>query len=148
MFYSAGPISQYSQKLCNIDITKSYLVPHILLGVNSNYITSKDWRIWVLIPVPLACEASALPFELIPFGKLQQRTLVSGKHHLTDARERILLYDYIFLRNLKILKSENRNYFHTLPHGGKRITWPSMNGESGYRSQYLLHAKQALYHLS
>ena len=130
-------------------MTKSYLFPHILLGVNSNYITSKDWRIWVLIPVPLACEASALPFELIPLAKLQQRTLVSGKHHLTDARERILQNDHIFLRNLKILKSENRNYFYTLPHGGIiSIIWPSMNGESGYRSQYLLHAKQALYHLS
>ena len=26
----------------------------------------KNWRIWVLIPVPPACKAGALPFELIP----------------------------------------------------------------------------------
>ena len=27
--------------------------------------TFSDWRIWVLLPRPLACEGSALPFELI-----------------------------------------------------------------------------------
>ena len=26
----------------------------------------KKWRIWVSIPVPPACKAGALPFELIP----------------------------------------------------------------------------------
>ena len=34
-----------------------------------------SWRIWVSIPVLPACEAGALPFELIPHS----RTLVGGK---------------------------------------------------------------------
>ena len=34
-----------------------------------------SWRIWVSIPVLPACEADALPFELIPHS----RTLVGGK---------------------------------------------------------------------
>ena len=31
-----------------------------------SFTAEKEWRIWVSIPVPLACKASALPFELIP----------------------------------------------------------------------------------
>ena len=81
-------------------------------------------------------------------GNCNKETRVNGKHPLTDVRERILLHDSIFLRNLRILKSENRNYFQTLRHERKGITWPLMTGESGYRSQYLSHAKRALYHLS
>ena len=81
-------------------------------------------------------------------GNCNKDTRVTGKHPLTDVHERILQYDCIFLRNLRILKSENRNYFHTLLYERKGITWPLMTGESGYRSQYLSHAKQALYHLS
>ena len=57
-------------KFCNINITKSYLFPHILLGVNSNYMTGKDWTIFLLIPVPLTCKASALAFELIPLAEV------------------------------------------------------------------------------
>ena len=37
----------------------------------NNYMTCTDSRIWVLSPVPLAYEASALPFELIPLDELQ-----------------------------------------------------------------------------
>ena len=54
-------------------------------------------------------------------GNCNRETRVSGKHHLADVCERILLYDCIFLRNLRILKSENRNYFQTFPHGKKGI---------------------------
>ena len=32
--------------------------------------TTISWRIRVSIPVPLACEASALPFELIPLDNV------------------------------------------------------------------------------
>ena len=60
---------------------------------------------------------------------------VRGKHPLTDVHAKILLYDCIFVRNLRILKSENGNYFHTLNPARKGITWPLMTGESAYRSQ-------------
>ena len=73
---------------------------------------------------------------------------VRGKHPLTDVHAKILLHDCIFHRNLRILKSENRYYFHTLSDLRKGITWPLMTGESGDRSQYFSHAKRALYHLS
>ena len=68
-------------------------------------------------------------------GNCNQKTRVSGKHPFTYVCERILLYDCIFVRNLRILKSENHNYFHTLPHARKEIAWPLMTGESGYRFQ-------------
>ena len=29
-----------------------------------------NWRMWASIPLPLACKASALPFELIPLKRL------------------------------------------------------------------------------
>ena len=29
----------------------------------------KKWRTWVSIPVPAACKAGALPFELIPLPR-------------------------------------------------------------------------------
>ena len=80
-------------------------------------------------------------------GNCNREIRVRGKHPLTDVDAKILLYYCIFLRNLRIFKSVNRNYFHTLPDGRKGITWPLMAGDSGYRSQYLLHAKRALYHL-
>ena len=56
---------------------------------------------------------------------------VRGKNHLIDVRAIMLLYDRIFFRNLRILKSENRNYFHTLPHARKGITWPLLTGNLG-----------------
>ena len=80
-------------------------------------------------------------------GNYNRESRVRGKHPLTDVRAKILLYDCILVKNLRIFKSENRNYFHTFPYGRKGITWPLMTRESGYRSQYLLHAKRALYHL-
>ena len=80
-------------------------------------------------------------------GNWNREIRVGGKHPLTDMRAEILYY-CIFLRHLRISRSEVRNYIHTLLHGKKGIRWPSITGESGYRSQYLLHAKQALYHLS
>ena len=66
-------------------------------------------------------------------GNCNREIRVRGKQTLTDVRAKILLYDCIFFRNLRILKSENDNYLHTLPHARKGITWPLMNGESGYR---------------
>ena len=81
-------------------------------------------------------------------GNYNRESRVRGKHPLTDVHAKILLYDYIFVRNLRILKSGNGNYFHTLPHVRKTITWPLMTGESGYQSHYLSHAKQVHYHLS
>ena len=79
-------------------------------------------------------------------GNYNRESRVRGKHPLTDVRAKILLYDCIFIRNLRIFKSENGNYFHTLPHARKGITWPLTTGESGYRSQNFSHAKQAHYH--
>ena len=57
-------------------------------------------------------------------GNCNREIRVGGKHPLTDMHERVLLYDVSFLRNLRIFKSENRNYFYTLPDGRKGITWP------------------------
>ena len=47
-------------------------------------------------------------------GNWNREIRVTGKYPLTDVRAKILLYDCIFLRHLRILISENRNYFHTL----------------------------------
>ena len=74
-------------------------------------------------------------------GRWNRESRVRGKHHLINVRAKILIYDFIFFRNLGILKSENRNYVHTLPDARKGIKWPLMTGESEYRSQYLSHAK-------
>ena len=78
-------------------------------------------------------------------GNCNREIVVRGRHPLTDVHATILLYYCIFLRNLRIFKSENRNYLHTLPDGRKGIKSPLMTGESGDRSQYLSHAKRALY---
>ena len=126
-------------KSCSINITKSYLFPNILLGVKINYIACKHWRIWVSIPVPLACEASALPFELIPldedhinivcnshkmkkqgFGNYNREIRLRGKHPLTDKRQKVP-YDCVLLRNLRILRSDNRNYLNTFLHREKEL---------------------------
>ena len=80
-------------------------------------------------------------------GNCNREICVRGKHPLTDMRPKILVYDCIFLRHHRISISENRNYFHTLLYAKKGITWSLLNGESGYRSQYLSHAKRVLYHL-
>ena len=40
---------------------------------------------------------------------------------LTDVRAKILLYDCIFLRHLRISKSENRDYFQSLLHVEKEL---------------------------
>ena len=55
-------------------------------------------------------------------GNCNREIRVMGKHPLTDVRAKIPLYDCIFLRKFRILKSENRYYFHTLPDGRKGIT--------------------------
>ena len=47
-------------------------------------------------------------------GNRNREIHVRGKYPLIDVREKIQLYDCIFLRHLRILISENRNYFHTL----------------------------------
>ena len=75
-------------------------------------------------------------------GNCNREIRVGGKHPLIDVHERVLLYDCSFLRNLIILKSENRNYFHTVPHARKGITWPLMTGESGYQSHYVFRANE------
>ena len=43
---------------------------------------SKDWRILVLIPVPLICEASALQFELISLAEVPALHETSNNVHL------------------------------------------------------------------
>ena len=35
----------------------------------------KKWRTWVSIPVPPACKAGALPFELIPLPRKPARII-------------------------------------------------------------------------
>ena len=55
-------------------------------------------------------------------GNCNRKIRFGGKHPLTDVHAKILLYDSIFLRDLTILKSENRHYFHTLHDGRKGIT--------------------------
>ena len=43
-----------------------FVLAHVS-SIRSKFNCSKViWRIWVLIPVPPACKAGALPFELIP----------------------------------------------------------------------------------
>ena len=80
-------------------------------------------------------------------GNCNREIRVRGKHPLTDVRAKIL-YNFIFLKCFRMIRSEERNYSQTLLNGKKGISWPLMTGESGYRSQYLSHAKRALYHLS
>ena len=65
-------------------------------------------------------------------GNCNREIRVRGKKPLTDVHAKILLHDCIFHRNLRLLKSENRNYFHTLPDMRKGITSALMTGESGY----------------
>ena len=59
-------------------------------------------------------------------GNCKGEIRVRGKHPLTDVDAQIQLYDCIFLGNLRILKSENRYYFLTLPDGRRGVTWPLM----------------------
>ena len=41
----------------------------------------KKWRIWVSIPVPPACKAGALPFELIPLMvDLEHNTILGNMY--------------------------------------------------------------------
>ena len=37
-------------------------------------VLKSEWRTGVSIPVPLECESSALPFELVPLDSLQRKT--------------------------------------------------------------------------
>ena len=48
------------------NVYKFFFVLYRVLQTNSVEKEEKKWRIWVSIPVPPACKAGALPFELIP----------------------------------------------------------------------------------
>ena len=38
------------------------------------YVLKSEWRTGVSIPVPLECESSALPFELVPLDRFANKT--------------------------------------------------------------------------
>ena len=65
-------------------------------------------------------------------GNCNKEIRVRFKYPFTDVHAKILLYDCIVHGNLRILKSENRNYYHTLSDGRKGIKSPLMTGESRY----------------
>ena len=56
-----------------------YAAPARVTLVRKNSGTTKSWRLGASIPLPLACEASALPFELSPLQDLILR-YQSGQH--------------------------------------------------------------------
>ena len=63
-------------------------------------------------------------------GNCNREIRVRGKHSFTDVRAKIL-YDCIFLRNFRILRSNNRNNFHTLLDEEKGI-YLTFNGLFSY----------------
>ena len=86
------------------------------------------WRCGASIPVPIACEASALPFELHP------RTL--------QASEQNPWYiSFRFARSCQFLPIISK---HEIELSKPRKCF----GDAGHRSPYLSHAKRTLYHLS
>ena len=86
------------------------------------------WRCRASIPVPIACEASALPFELHP------RTL--------QASEQNPWYiSFRFARSCQFLPIISK---HEIELSKPRKCF----GDAGHRSPYLSHAKRTLYHLS
>ena len=87
------------------------------------------WRCGASIPVPLACEASALPFELHP------RTLQALSYLLN----KIHVYQLSICNELLI-----PSHYQQTPH---RIVESSKSfGDAGHRSTHLSHAKRALCH--
>ena len=63
-------------------------------------------------------------------GNGNREIRVRGKHSFIDVRAKIL-YDCIFLGNLRTLRSGNRNNFHTLLDGKKGI-YLTFNGLFSY----------------
>ena len=86
------------------------------------------WRCGASIPVPLACEASALPFELHP---LECVCFVIMKQPSFCC-----VFIWCLLRHLLDTAF------------GVNFVAKVDCGDAGHRSPYLSHAKRALYHLS
>ena len=133
-----------------------------------------SWRMRASIPLPRACKARALPFELIPrrlFAPVGIRyfTFSSILKSLLVYCQR---YDYIVEKRKLFQFRESNNYQVKLglatnswggfnifdmifPYRHFRTTFiltsrrlRNVDGGCGHRSRYLAHAKRALYHLS
>ena len=98
-----------------------------LLGVSICNRLSALWRSGASNPVPLACKASTLPFELHPHSFELSRKLL-----FQSANKRLLIF-----RSQKI-------YLLGVPICNRELHF----GDPGHQSPYLSHAKRALYHLS
>ena len=87
------------------------------------------WRCGASIPVPLACKASALPFEL----------------HSRNDFASIYLLNTIHEISVSIC---NEVSFFLIISKWKKLSNPQKcAGDAGHRSPYLSHAQRALYHL-
>ena len=66
------------------------------------FLSRKKWRTGASIPVPLACEASALPFELVPLATSRETNLATFHSYGS-------FYSICFLDNL-ISDKSNMNF--------------------------------------
>ena len=79
-------------------------------------------------------------YELTPHAKIQKNAETAYIINLLQLRRKTIVF--------KILLINCSKFFEFLFNGNIKKIKNVITGEVGYRSQYLSHAKRALYHLS
>ena len=75
---SALQVRCSATKLIRLKIKGAILLPFLWRNVGRMGLSNTPWKTWASIPLPLACKASALPFELDSQNKMHHPVIETG----------------------------------------------------------------------